>query len=381
MKLLEKIIVPVNFEHTGQPQIDLAADIAVRFNSRLVLVQILPPEAELKELASMISRFIETEFEKVGKVLEKKGVNFMTLIRYGDLFDQIISVAEDQNANLILIEDGFKRESKSITIDIIIEKLIRKSEKPIWVIRQDKRVLPEKILCPVDFSDASGRALSNAVKIARIFNAELHVLNVFEPMPESFSLRLNIDYKDENSRLEEDNRKNFDNFLKGIIFTDVKYRTTILEGIAYRKIIEYAKSEDIDLIFMGATGKSLFQRIFLGSVTEMVVRDLPCSIVITKSEKLLQLIIDAHISDIEEHFDRAQKLEKAGFYPEAIEQLNICLQINDLHLPAMNALVKLYEKTGEKEMADFYNVKVNQILRRLWDKKVEMEIRRNYRIK
>ena len=129
---------------------------------------------------------------------------------------------------------------------------------------------------------------------------------------------------------------------------------------------------------MGANGKSLLQRVFLGSVTEMVIRQLPGSMVITKSENILNLKIDFEISEIEKHFTNAMQLEKTGYYEDAIDQLKICLQINDLHIPALNALIKLYIKVGKKDLSEMYSKKLDEILRRLWDKKIEMEIRKNY---
>ena len=54
----------------------------------------------------------------------------------------------------------------------------------------------------------------------------------------------------------------------------------------------------------------------------------------------------------------------------------LSLQINDLHIPALSALSKLYRKIGEEEMAESYSQKIDVILRRLWDKKTEFEIRK-----
>ena len=128
---------------------------------------------------------------------------------------------------------------------------------------------------------------------------------------------------------------------------------------------------------MGATGKNFLERLLLGSVTELVIREMPSSMVITKSENILNLKIDADISGIEKHFTNAGKLIEAGYYEEAIEQLNICLKINDLYVPAINVLAELYAKIGQDELAETYHHKADDILRRLWDKKIELEIRKN----
>lgn len=122
------------------------------------------------------------------------------------------------------------------------------------------------------------------------------------------------------------------------------------------------------------------QRILLGSVTEKVVRDLPSSMVITKTENILNLKIDADISEIEKHMSNAEKLAETGFFDEAVEQYKTALQINDLHIPALTALASLYDKIGEKESAELFYRKIDEILGRLWDRKIEFEIRKSLKL-
>ena len=168
--------------------------------------------------------------------------------------------------------------------------------------------------------------------------------------------------------------------MDGFNFIDLDHQTLILKGKPYKEITKYVNESGIDLLLMGTTGKSLLQRFFIGGVTEMVLRHLPCSIVTTKSANLLNLKIDDDISNLEKHFKQAEKLQETGFYKEAIEQLKICLQINDLHIPAISALIKIHSKLGQKEPAEDYNKKLNEILKRLWDKKIELEIRKNFKL-
>lgn len=165
--------------------------------------------------------------------------------------------------------------------------------------------------------------------------------------------------------------------MKGFKFTDVDYTFESLTGEPDKKIIQLVKERNIDLIFIGTTGKSMIGRVLLGIVTEMVARELPCSIVTTKSENIINLKIDSEISDIEKHFKQAIKLNETGYYNEAIEQLKVCLSINDMHIPSMTELIKLYEKTGENDLAETYKSKLDEILKRLWDRKIEYEIKKH----
>lgn len=381
MKLLEKILIPIDNEINSEPQINIAIKLAEKYNSELIIVKVLPNDAKLASINHLVLEHVNSKLQAISNKLKELDIKSESLILYGNQFDQTISIAEQENVNLIIVNDKVTELNDGSSLDILTEKLIRKSEKPVWVIKNGFDKIPEKILCPVDYSDASARALTNAIKIARTFKAQLHIINVFTPLLDSFSVRLNVDYNKENKQLETENAKKFDEFVSKFNLIDLNYKKEILKGKPYKQIVDFTKSENIDLLFMGTTGKSLLHRIFIGSETEMVLRALPSSIVTTKSEDLLNLKIDADISNLEKHFQQAKKLQESGYYEEAINQLKICLKINDLHLPAISDLIKLYKKTDQQDEVKIYTNKFNEILRRLWDRKVEFEIRNNLNIK
>ncbi|MFM7867597.1 MAG: universal stress protein, partial [Planctomycetaceae bacterium] len=53
-------------------------------------------------------------------------------------------------------------------------------------------------------------------------------------------------------------------------------------GAAFMEIIDYAKSQDIDLIVIGTHGRSGLSHILMGSVAERVVRAAPCPVLSVK---------------------------------------------------------------------------------------------------
>lgn len=376
MKLLEKILVPVKVSDVSNSQILVAIELAKKFTSQLILLQVLPSEAKSEKVRSILQEYVDKDFETLLKQIDDNRIQAEKLIVFGNMFEQIIQVGEQYNVNLILIPDDFHLSSNYQAVDYLAEKLIRKSEKPVWVVKDTSAPTPKSIVCSVDFSDSSGRALTNAIMIARVFGAKLYVINVFEPLEELYSLRYKIDYHEENLILEEENALNFKSFLSRFDFTDVAYESIVLKGKPHLEILNFVSQHKSDMLFMGATGKTFIQRLLLGSVTELIVRELPCSMVITKSENILNLKIDKDISDLEQAMSNAKRLEEAGFYDAAIAQVNIALKINDLHLPAIYALVRLYNKTNKLELADSYNKKADDILKRLWNRKIELEIRK-----
>lgn len=376
MKLLEKILVPVALEKNHNPHLETAVALAKTFHSKLILIHVLPEQARNESVNAYVLKYVEKDLEGIMSDLELEHAAVKRLIDYGNAFDRIIAAAEDEDVNLILFSNFTEQPSKQHSLDILAEKLVRKSDKPVWIVKEGKREFPNSMLCTVDYSDASRRALHNAIKLARTFNKPLYILNVLKPVESNFSPRYKINFEEENEQLAAENKKLLDEFLHEFNFTDVDYQVVVEIGEPADEILSFVSRHRIDLLFMGATGKTFLQRVLLGSVTEQLVREFPVSMVITKSENILKLKIDSDISEMEKHLSHALRLESSGYYEEAVSQLKLSLQINDLHIPALHALAKLHEKMGDQAAAETYYQKINAILRRLWDKKIELEIRK-----
>ncbi len=62
----------------------------------------------------------------------------------------------------------------------------------------------------------------------------------------------------------------------------VEVEKVIREGHAVHEIVELAKEGNFDLIVMGARGMSKIRELLLGSVSEGVIRNAPCHVLIVK---------------------------------------------------------------------------------------------------
>jgi universal stress protein A len=136
----------------------------------------------------------------------------------------------------------------------------------------------KKIVCPVDFSEFTDEILNCAVDIAKKYNAELHLihiipnLNYFTPY-ESFLTPENLIAIERNIEKEVD--KDFDKITKTV---DMSVKKVVKTGVTFVEIIDYIKTEGIDLVVMGTHGRSAIEHILIGSVAEKVVRKSPCPV-------------------------------------------------------------------------------------------------------
>ena len=59
---------------------------------------------------------------------------------------------------------------------------------------------------------------------------------------------------------------------------DIPAKKVIRTGAAFVEIIDYARSESMDLIIIGTHGRTGLEHILIGSVAERVIRKAPCPV-------------------------------------------------------------------------------------------------------
>jgi nucleotide-binding universal stress UspA family protein len=130
-----------------------------------------------------------------------------------------------------------------------------------------------RVLCPVDFSEYSQRALRHALAIARRNQSELTVLHAEDLMEASARAEVGL-HTPVLGSAESELRA----FLDATDPRDfARINVMIRSGNAVQSIIGHAAHDRSDLIVMGTRGRSGLRAI-LGSVTERVLREARCPV-------------------------------------------------------------------------------------------------------
>ena len=152
-------------------------------------------------------------------------------------------------------------------------------------------MLFRSILCPVDFSDLSLNALRFAVDLASTFQAELHLLHVFEGY-DAISLNPELAM----SRMPEwlpKLRQLCHEKLAALPSADLAVRCAAVvranrEGSAIHEILSYAAHDKIDLIVLATHGRTGLKHLLMGSVAENVVRHAKCPVLTIRDTEPLR---------------------------------------------------------------------------------------------
>lgn len=375
MKILEKVLFAQDFNSSKNLE-SVAIDIAKTFNSKIIPIHVLPDNLLDSNLKGKIDESALSHLQKTSDWLKKHEIEVEApLIRHGSPHEAIVKAAVAVNANLILVGSGSHPEDSKFLLGTTTQRIIQNSDKPVLVIKENTNLNIKTILCPVDYSEASKRALNNAIVMARRYNAELVILSVCEIQTASWFSTQDHLYKENQARFEK-HTKDYEAFLEKFNLVDVNYTKLSKKGSPAQEILNTIASKNIDLMVLGTHGRTGLNRMIMGSVAEKVIREVPCSFVTLKSEDVINLQLQSDIKDFEKLFEEGIQLDKDGFYEEAIEQFKASLSINSMHVPAYEAIAKVFEKMDAPKKAAMYRKSAKEIKKRMWYSKIEEEVRK-----
>lgn len=381
MKLLEKVLIATDLSSSSHELVQNGIDIAKIVGAKIILVYVLNLNTGNEKIKKFILNAAINQLDRIKQKITDEGIECdAPIVAYGSIYDKVVEEATINDVNLILMGSNGKQEDSKYKLGNTAFKVIQKTEIPVWVHKIGSNIKINKILCPIDFSDSSTRALNNAIMVAKKLDAKLTVMNVYESEhPYEY---LDIHYlatEIENER--KLNKIEFEEYLNKINFRDVSYEYILSNGFPEVEILKTIENNNIDLLIMGTTGKSGFSKFFMGSVTEKVIRDVPCSFITSKSQNLIRVVIEAKMNDLDTHFREAKLLFEDGLYDKALREYNICLDIDNMHIRSYNGIAAVYEKMGNQEKADHYHQIAKEIYDYMWNSKIENEIRKYYNVK
>lgn len=146
----------------------------------------------------------------------------------------------------------------------------------------------KKILIPVDGSIASEKAAMKAVEIGKLINAELTFVTVVNtPTEDKYSyFGMNVEHafiancEEMLKNLIREETKMLDILVRNLNCDDLMTTKRVVVGKPSVEILKIATDEKFDLIVMGRRGLSNMERIFIGSITQKVISQAPCPVMV-----------------------------------------------------------------------------------------------------
>ncbi|MBS0544078.1 MAG: universal stress protein [Proteobacteria bacterium] len=200
----------------------------------------------------------------------------------GPVLAEIASHADVIDADLLVMGArgaGFMRE---LLIGSTTERVLRKTRRPLLVVKQMAHEAYRRVLVPVDFSPRALAALQLATVVAP--QADIVLLHAFE-VPFEGRLRLaGVDDQALTSLRASAKRQALARMGELIVkagLGEAAVRRLVLHGDASSLILEQEQEQDCDLIVIGKRGLGLVEEMLLGSVTKHVLAQSAGDVLVT----------------------------------------------------------------------------------------------------
>jgi universal stress protein A len=147
-----------------------------------------------------------------------------------------------------------------------------------------KSIAIRKILVPTDFSPASRKALSYALRFAKDRNSEITLLHVLEP-----ETPLTLAGRPAAAAFSEAELAGVEESLRALADSaetaGTGTKSVLRTGVATHEIVEAAKELDIDLIVIATHGFTGWKHFAIGSTAERVARAAPCPVLVVREKE------------------------------------------------------------------------------------------------
>ncbi len=142
-----------------------------------------------------------------------------------------------------------------------------------------------KILVPIDGSRYSMQAAEYGIKLAQAYDMKVLAFYVIDETAVESMAHLSDKPEDE---LRHELQREGENCLRYL--TDlaadagVPFETLIREGTPHQEIVNLVSQQGVDLIVIGKVGQRGPRRIIIGSVTERVIENARCPVLVVRPE-------------------------------------------------------------------------------------------------
>lgn len=141
----------------------------------------------------------------------------------------------------------------------------------------------EVILSPVDGSEQSELAFRKAVHVAKKINAKLVIAHVIDTRAIQTPSGFEGNFSDEIIRQTKVMMDYHEKIARDHGVNDVE---TVVDYGSPKIMIakDLAVKNHADLIMIGATGLNAVERLFIGSISEYVIRNAPCDVTVVRTD-------------------------------------------------------------------------------------------------
>jgi nucleotide-binding universal stress UspA family protein len=292
--MFEKILLPLDGSELAEAAIPYVCDLAGQLDAEVFLLHVCPPEHQA--YLHMHQIYMNTIAEKLRqRILQyaegKRQAKVQAEVIVGDATKTIFDYVKLKTISMVVITTYGSSGIRPWAIGNVADKIIRGVGVATLLVRikdqnfkMEQKVSIQKILLPLDSSDASKISVSYAVELARKLKATITLFSMTHTsyaqnmngagMGAAMGAGIGVNW----DAIDAASKKYTDEYLQNIEDeikkegVDVNHNSDIGLDAAF-EILELEKKIPADLVVMATRGRSSIARWALGSVAEKVLRE------------------------------------------------------------------------------------------------------------
>jgi nucleotide-binding universal stress UspA family protein len=294
---MKRVLCPTDLSDVSVRAFDYAAAVAGWYGARLTVLHVVaplpamvgvsgamlpPPPPEPEDYRSALERFVADRAPTGIRPVE-------TVIATGNPAARVVECAEETGADLVVVGTHGRHGLPRWLLGSVAEQLLRASPCPVLAVpphAEDAASLPlllERLLCAVDFSESSLRAVELAFSLAQETDAVLALLHVvealppstpFAPMDISLARHLRFLTTEAEARLRQVVPQGARDWCSPEV--------CVVSGKPWREIVREASARRSSMVVMGVHGHGSFERFFFGSTATAVLRHSECPVLVVR---------------------------------------------------------------------------------------------------
>ena len=300
--MFQRILVPLDGSELAENALPVAFRLAKNNRSDIILIRV-PVLGDIAAYASAAGEIpwqeeiYDTGYQNAQEYLhqierrhDQPGMNIKTEIIAGDPASTIVDYARTENIDMIVMCTHGRTGISRWVLGSTTEKVMRHAHCPVFVVRSEDHI--KHLLITLDGSELAESAVPVGIAVAHQLNTKLSLLSVESP-PDAEILKSAAELEHAEpglgDRLIDGAYHRLENYLNNYVrahhvgeILPEKPTIEVIEGSPATTILDYAESQDVDLIVMATHGRTGLRRWMFGSVTEKVLHNTKAAMLIVR---------------------------------------------------------------------------------------------------
>ena len=258
------ILFPTEFSTFSAKTWQAAAAFSKKYNGHIYLLHVVEPpsgvvkflgefsnEKALKQAHVLMDKFLEG--------LDTEGVSYHKLVKIGKPVTQITQTVLELDASMIIMGTHGDSGVHEYLVGSNASQVVRSAPCPVLTMRDTGAEFDiNNILLPLDLTKDTAEKVSRCVRLAEKFNASINVVSVYHPRDKADKANL---------------QKKIEKVLPFIEQKGIKVESELIEskGSISKRLLEYAKEKESDLICIMTQQELNVKELFMGAEAVHIV--------------------------------------------------------------------------------------------------------------